>query len=347
MLIQWFRLVAHRVLHQPHPNLRALVLLMAVITYGATGFFYFEGPQNPELDWLTAFWYSLVTVTTVGYGDYAPSTLGGRYVVAVPLMFVGIGLLGYMLSLSASAIVEANAKELSGMRTVKAKRHLVLFNFPSLGKVERVIDELRGDADFVRSGTDIVLVDENLEKLPPELLRRGVHYVRGNPSRDETLSRANLDQAARAIVLSREPGEIQSDAVSLAITLAIEARNPAVTTVVECVDPGTEELLRKAGSDRIVCTSRFDARLLSQEMLNPGVQEVIAQLTSNLQGQQVYLTRCGAELTFKQADGRCREAGHILLGVRSEGGLVFNPSPAQQLTPSSQLVTIGASRLEL
>lgn len=45
-------------------------------------------------------WYALVTITTVGYGDLAPQTMGGRFIVALPLMALGIGLLGYVLSLS-------------------------------------------------------------------------------------------------------------------------------------------------------------------------------------------------------------------------------------------------------
>ena len=57
------------------------------------------------------------------------------------------------------------------------------------------------------------------------------------------------------------------------------------------MDFSAQELLKKAGCDGIVCTSRFDAHFLSHELLNPGVQEVVEELTSNLRGQKVYLTR--------------------------------------------------------
>ncbi len=353
MLIHWFRFFSLRVLKRPTPSLRVSILVVAVVLYGATGFLYFEMPDNPSLGWGTAFWYAVVTITTVGYGDYAPATLGGRYLVAVPLMFFGIGLLGYVLSLSASALVEAKAKELSGMSRIKSKGHLVIFNCPGLGKVLRVIEELRGDAEFAKSQTEIVLVDEKLEELPPELAELHVRYIRGNPTRDETLTRANVDQAAQAIVLSENPGDAHSDALSLAITLAIEARNPDVTTVVECVDHETEELLRKAGSDRIVCTSRFDAHFLSQEMLNPGVQEVIAQLTSNLDGQQVYLTQVsegllsGSSIKYAEAVGKCKQAGHVLLGLRNGASLTLNPDENVMVHAGAQLITIGPSRLQL
>jgi voltage-gated potassium channel len=103
-------------------------------------------------------------------------------------------------------------------------------------------------------------------------LKRGLMFVRGNPTRDETLTRAAVDTAATALVFSKKPGDPHSDDKNIAITLAIEGRTPKVQTVVECVDFSAQELLKKAGCDGIVCTSRFDAHFLNHELLNPGVQ---------------------------------------------------------------------------
>ena len=73
----------------PSMGLRAVLLLAAVLLYGTTGFLYFELPGNPDLSWTDALWYCLVTLTTVGYGDYFPKTAGGRYLVGVPLLVLG------------------------------------------------------------------------------------------------------------------------------------------------------------------------------------------------------------------------------------------------------------------
>ncbi|MEN9581028.1 MAG: hypothetical protein RJA70_4037, partial [Pseudomonadota bacterium] len=324
MRTQWFAFFSLRFIRRPAAALRVTILMIAVVVYGATGFLNFELPGNPDLDWPTAFWYAVVTVTTVGYGDFAPATVEGRYLVAVPLMFFGIGLLGYVLSLSASRLVQAKTKELTGMSQVKLTGHLVIFNFPSVGKICKILEELRADPDFEVSMSEVVLVDEDLEELPPELADRGVRYVRGNPTRDETLSRANLDHASHAIVLSKRPRDPHSDDLSIAITLAIEGRQSSITSVVECVDAAAEELMRKAGCDRIVCTSRFEAHFLSQEVVNPGVQEVVAQLTSTLLGQQVYVTPYSGVATYAALSDRCRRAGHLLVGLRDGAGLRFN-----------------------
>jgi voltage-gated potassium channel len=51
-----------------------------------------------------AFWYSVVTLTTVGYGDYYPVTAPGR-VAAMFIMFAGVGIIGALASILASVLV--------------------------------------------------------------------------------------------------------------------------------------------------------------------------------------------------------------------------------------------------
>lgn len=51
-----------------------------------------------------AFWYSIVTITTVGYGDYYPVTIGGR-ITAMFIMIAGIGIIGVLASLLSSLLL--------------------------------------------------------------------------------------------------------------------------------------------------------------------------------------------------------------------------------------------------
>jgi len=346
MMASLLRFFARRVLRSPPAPLRVVALAAAVLMYGTTGFLYFELPENPALTWQDAIWYSIVTVTTVGYGDFYPVSTGGRFIVAMPLMFFGIGLLGFILSLAASALVEAKTKELHGMSDSRATGHLVIFNFPGVGKLESLIRELRSDPQFGKQ-REIVLVDESLAELPPELVKLEVHFVSGNPARDQTLDRANVDRATQAIVLAKTPGDPRSDDQNIAITLAIEARNPDVETVVECVDVKTEELLRKAGCDSIVCTSRFDSAFLSHELLNPGAQEVIQELTSNLHGEQIYVTEYSGKkrVAFNQVAKACQRLGHLAIGLRHEGATQLNVTADVQVKPGDQVISIGPERM--
>jgi voltage-gated potassium channel len=333
-------------LRHPAPPLRVVALLVALLCYGTTGFVYFEQPARPELGFIDGLWYTTVTLTTVGYGDLAPASIGGRLLVAVPLMLVGIGLLGYVLSVAASSLVQSKTKELHGMGAHQLEQHLIILNFPSLPKLERLLDELVADPAFGKARA-VVLVDEDLQELPAELAQRGVRFVRGGPTREETLRRASLDHAAFAIVLSKRPGDPHSDDLNVAVTLALESGRRNIYTVVECVDYSTEELLRKAGCDAIVCTSRFDAHFLSHEMLHPGVQEVIEQLTSNLGDQQVQLTPYrGSETTYGELVEACKTSGHTAIGLRRQEASEFNLAGDQVVRPGDRIISIGAGRLK-
>lgn len=78
----------------------------ATVLLGASGIFLFEMGQNPTIDSFgDALWWSMVTATTVGYGDVSPVTPEGR-VIAVFLMLIGIGTIGIFTATVASFFIE-------------------------------------------------------------------------------------------------------------------------------------------------------------------------------------------------------------------------------------------------
>jgi len=172
--------------------------------------------------------------------------------------------------------------------------------------------------------------------------------VRGNPTRDETLTRASLDAAAYAVVLTKKTGTNDADNNNVAITLAIEARAPDVFTVVECEDYSTHELLKKAGCDGIVCTSRFDAHFLTHELLNPGIQEIVDELTSNLKGDQLQLVTYAGDkqVAFEKLAKACARHGHVAIGIRSNGASEYNVPSDRGVKRGDSIISIGKARIE-
>lgn len=86
------------------------VLGMAV-SGGAIGLFLVEGnaPDSKVTNLGDAFWWAIVTVTTVGYGDIYPATVEGKIIASI-LMIVGIGILGVLISALGVSFIESRLK---------------------------------------------------------------------------------------------------------------------------------------------------------------------------------------------------------------------------------------------
>jgi voltage-gated potassium channel len=83
-----------------------VILAMLVISTASILVLFFES-QSPDAN-ITAggdsMWWSVVTITTVGYGDRYPVTMGGR-LTAVFVMFSGVGIIGALASILASFLI--------------------------------------------------------------------------------------------------------------------------------------------------------------------------------------------------------------------------------------------------
>jgi voltage-gated potassium channel len=81
---------------------RAAAIALAVVVIGSLVAYHAEHPVNPEFATFgDAFWWGIVTLTTVGYGDVVPITETGRW-AGVTIMIAGIGVLGTLAASLAS-----------------------------------------------------------------------------------------------------------------------------------------------------------------------------------------------------------------------------------------------------
>ncbi|MBU7014633.1 MAG: ion transporter [Theionarchaea archaeon] len=105
----------------------AFLILMTILLLSAFGVYLFEGRTNPEIESAgDALWWSVVTVTTVGYGDKVPVTPLGK-AIGVILMFTGIGLIGVLSGTIASYLMKGfrpeKGEDVEGaLRVLKLRR---------------------------------------------------------------------------------------------------------------------------------------------------------------------------------------------------------------------------------
>ena len=87
-----------------------ILLTIIVLSVSSVLVLKFES-QSPDANiksgW-DSFWYSVVTITTVGYGDYYPVTVFGR-ITAMFIMFMGVGIIGALASILSSFLVGSSS----------------------------------------------------------------------------------------------------------------------------------------------------------------------------------------------------------------------------------------------
>ncbi len=171
-----------------------IVFLFFVIVFVSALLIYLAEKDNPNnpLNFADALWWSIVTSTTVGYGDISPQTFLGR-VIATLHMIVGIGILAALSAIPASILVDQKIMEGLGMSSYKFEEHIIICEWNYLAKT--IVKELRLDPKTYN--TPIVLIAD-LERKPTD--DRNLYFVQGVVS-DETLNKANLPKDKTVIIL--------------------------------------------------------------------------------------------------------------------------------------------------
>jgi voltage-gated potassium channel len=320
---------------------RIAVIVLVLIFLASVAFWLLE----PKRDFLDAFWWSIVTATTVGYGDISPATLGGR-IVGVVLMILGIGFIGVLTATIAGIFVENKLRENKGMNTGPVTGQFVIcgWNFKGFD----IVTELR--ADEKSRHLPIVLIAQVDEK---PLDDPNLHFIRGE-IKSEILKNANLQQAYTVLVLSDETLEVNvRDAKTILDTLTIKSLYPDAYVCVELVESKNVEHCRMAKADEIVVVGELSTNLLVQAALDHGITHMITELVSNRYGSELYKVRLPPSMvgqTFFDVICRLKQQYDILcLAVekKSNRRLIANPAADYRLSEEDDLVVIATDRPEL
>ena len=292
-----------------------LMVLGASIVGNALTFFVFERSIQPDLTIGDSLWYSVISITTIGYGDLSASALGARIGTVVFIALFGLVAFTSTAGILVDWVVDLRMKEQTGMATVHAKDHLLIVHFPNETRVRQIVDEFLADPGH--RWNEIIIVTDTLQSLPFD--HPNVSFVRGSPLEDETYHRAQLDQATQAIILSTGYNDPNSDSVVAAAATVITSLNPEMRVVAECMSPQHRRLFSGAPGTTLVYTLHLANNLLIQESQDPGVTLLTQAMTSNLIEGTLTSTKVespvGDSLGYTQIAARLLDEDINLVGV--------------------------------
>jgi voltage-gated potassium channel len=259
----------------------ALFLAIALLVLlGAVGFCLAEPEQGPWYVRLAlGAWWALVTLTTVGYGDVVPTTLGGR-LVGVIVILGGVLILSLLTATVASVFIERKFRRERGLEAITTTQHILILGWHEDGEI--LLDHL---LKLLPAGIPVVLVN----KLPPEQTEavkdkyttHEIFYLWGDHSREEVLQKANIRMALKAVILAdRQPGEApaQVDQRTLFAALTLKALNPKLRVLAELLRPENRPYLERAGVEEVLIRGQYDSALMAGAIASPGLYRLLTIL---------------------------------------------------------------------
>ena len=263
-------------------------VLSITVMLSSTGFYFLEKGVQKDLTWIDSLWWSLVTMTTVGYGDLYPTTTLGRFLVGIPTMLLGIAVLASLLDKVQENIAKSSKRE-RGMLPVKKDDHILILGYLGEGQLHEIIREIK--ADDILQNNPIAFVSDKISENPPQFTELKVHFVKGNPINFESLKRANIARAKKVIILADDRSNSDSDGITLMRILnARKAMGPnQAYLLVQCVDRDNEDTMYQAGAQEVISADSLTAGLIVQGIESRGLNPVLRDLLTNERGYQFYI----------------------------------------------------------
>ncbi len=325
---------------------RVIVFGAIILILGTFGILYFEKGENDQFsNYKDAVWWLFVTMTTVGYGDKFPVTLGGRITAGV-VMLMGIGLLGVLISVITENLLESKIKEDRGMKNVTVRRQVILCNWGT--KARDIIDEFMMDSKM--ADTPIVLIDD-MEHKPP-IDQESVLFVSGDSTSEDTLKRAGISDAETVIVLSDEDVEVYSrDAKAILTVLTVKSLNPDVYTCVELLDAENTRHAERAKADEVIVTGEISRRLLARSALDHGISNVVSELVCGSYGNAFFKVDISPSMIGQSVEvlllSLKKNYKSTLIAIERGKENITNPEPGEIIQEDDLLIVLTQKRPSL
>lgn len=311
----------------------ALVMLVSVFFMGVLGFKFYS-----NYSWVDAVYMTIITITTVGFGEVTPLSMGEKIFTSV-LILSSIFIVGYALKVTTEFVLSesnlGNQRQKRVKKQIQSLRdHIIVCGFGRNG--QQAVQKLSA---YNRPFVVVEINEEIVEKFSEE----NILMVQGNADEDATLLEAGLERASTLICA------LPSDAENLFIVLSARQINPKLRIISRATEESSYKKLKLAGADNVIMPDKIGGDHMASLVVVPDLVEFLDNLTvsgeeDSINVEQIpYEKVCadGQELPIKDLDLR-KKTGCSIIGYKSpEGEYIVNPEPSLTLKQGSKLILIG------
>lgn len=316
-------------LRQLQLSLLALLLLLAG---GTLGYVLLEG-----MHWLDGLYMTIITLTTVGFGEIQPLSGVGRAFTML-LIVLGVGTAAWALRNAAEVAlghqfwISVRQRRMEDT-LMKLEDHFIVCGYGRMGR--QIVRDLRA------RGEAFVVVDQSSE-MEEGFLEEEIPYVIGDATRDETLVDAGVKRAHGLVAA------LDTDADNVLAVLTARGLNPELLIVARTATEAAESKLLRAGADRVVSPYVIGGHRLALALLRPSVHDFLNRIFHFGEDQdfdvgqiKVRVASPLAGQTLAGSDLRRVWNVNVLAIQQPDGSFITSPDPRHQIRPSETLIVIG------
>ncbi len=312
-------------------NLRFITgALLLVIAVGTAGFHYLEG-----WSWFDGFYMVITTLTTIGYQETHPLSHTGR-IFNVGIILCGVSLVFLAIGALTQALLEFELQHFFGRRRMgreigRLEDHYIICGAGRVGR--------SAARELARRPAPFVILEQNDAKAQ-KFSSEGWLVMVGDATQEQTLREARIDHA-RGLVAATT-----TDATNLYIVLTARSLNPKLRIIARASEDMAEKHLRSAGADSVVSPYIFAGQRIAHSFLRPHVVSFLDTATTHLgmdlEIGQVAITPTSPFAGQTVESSRIRqERGVIVLAIKRESGMRFNPAPDDRIEAGDFLIAMG------
>ncbi len=283
-----------------------------------------------------SFYMTVITVTTVGYGEVHPLSQAGRAFTVV-ILLTGVGAFFYaftlfMTLLAEGGLVERRERKRLGRMLDNLDDHFIVCGFGRMGEIIA--------HEFARQRVPFVIIERNPDRMHLAM-EQGFLAVEADASNEEVLRRVRIDRARGFIAA------VSTDAENVYAVLSARLLNPSLFIVGRAETEDSRTKLKRAGADRVISPYHLGGLQLAQTALRPAVVDFVQLATSSdnmdLNLEQVHIVQGSSLAGRSLIDAGLRQRfGVVVVGIRrADGHMDFNPEPETPMRPGDDLVVLG------
>ncbi|MGG1147717.1 potassium channel family protein [Bacillus wiedmannii] len=306
----------------------AVICMTFVVILGTLGFMTIE-----EISLFQAFWITMITVLTVGYGDAVPVTQAGK-VFALLIIPVGVGIVTYAIGVVAAMIIEGNLfhavrRKKMDKQIAQLQNHIIVCGCGRVGL--QVVHELQ------EKKIPFVVVDKDESILEKEKLL----YVHGDATEDQVLHHAGISKAAGLVAI------VANDAENVFITLTARGLNDAIKIVARAEKPETEDKLKRAGANKVINPSSMAGIHIAKGIANPltvhYIDTVLYGVDQSFVIEEIAVGKCSilASKSLLESDVR-NQFDVTILAILRNGNVIHNPTGQEKLQEHDMIIVFGS-----